>query len=73
VWDLVLGASTAADRLIEEATAGYSRVVWKYENLGSVQWGMQYALVWTYRWVAGNEPNSAHTNVVFSQLHYNLP
>jgi hypothetical protein len=67
------GASTAADRLIEEATAGYSRVVWKYENLGSVQWGMQYALVWAYPWVAGNGPNSAHANVVFSQLRYNLP
>ena len=37
------GASNAADRLIEEATGGYSRVLWKYENLGSVPWGLQFA------------------------------
>ena len=68
-----LGASTAADRLIEEATGGYSRVLWKYENLGSVQWGLQYAHVWVYPWVSGGGPRSAHADMVFSQLRYNLP
>lgn len=67
------GASTAADRLIEEATGGYSRVIWKYENLGSVQWGLQYGLVWLYPWVAGTGAHSAHSQIVFSQLRYNLP
>lgn len=67
------GANNAADRLIEEATGGYSRVVWKYENLGSVQWGLQYAHAWVYPWVAGNGPNLAHTNIVFGQVRYNLP
>ena len=67
------GANNAADRLIEEATGGYSRVVWKYENLGSVQWGLQYAHAWVYPWVAGNGPNAAHTNIVFGQVRYNLP
>lgn len=67
------GAGNGADRLIEEATGGYSRVVWKYEKLGSVQWGLQYAHVWVHPWVAGNGPNAAHANVVFSQLRYNLP
>ena len=67
------GASNAAGRLIEEATGGYSRVLWKYENLGSVQWGLQYAHVWVYPWAAGNGPNSANANMVFSQLRYNLP
>jgi hypothetical protein len=42
------GLSTAADRLIEQATGGYSRVLWKYENLGFVQWGLQYAHIWAY-------------------------
>ncbi len=37
------GANTNADRLIEEANTGYSRVFWKYENIGSMQWGVQYA------------------------------
>jgi hypothetical protein len=48
-------------------------VLWKYENLGSVQWGLQYAYVWVYPWVAGNGPKSANANMVFSQLRYNLP
>ena len=47
------GANTNADRLIEEATTGYSRVFWKYENIGSMQWGVQYAYAWLYPWVAG--------------------
>jgi hypothetical protein len=67
------GSSNAADRLIEEVTGGYSRVLWKYENLGSVQWGLQYAHVWAYPWAAGNGPKSANANIVFSQLRYNLP
>jgi hypothetical protein len=67
------GATAAADRVIEEATGGYSRVLWHYEKLGSVQWGLQYAHVWVNPWVAGTGPNSAHANMVFSQLRYNLP
>lgn len=67
------GPSTAADRLIEEATGGYSRVLWKYENLGSVQWGLQYAHVWVHPWVSGGGPHSANADLVFSQLRYNLP
>ena len=54
------GASNAADRLIEEATGGDRRVLWKYENLGSVQWGLQYAHVWVYPWAAGNGRKSAN-------------
>ena len=67
------GATTNANRLIEEATAGYSRVFWKYENIGSMQWGVQYAYAWLYPWVAGTGPNSAHANIVYGQVRYNLP
>jgi len=67
------GASNAADRLIEEATGGYSRVLWKFENVGSMQWGLQYAYVWAYPWAAGTGPKSANANMVFSQLRFNLP
>lgn len=67
------GANTNADRLIEEATTGYSRVFWKYENIGSMQWGVQYAYAWLYPWVAGKGPNSAHASVLFGQVRYNLP
>jgi hypothetical protein len=68
-----LGANTNADRLIEEVTLGYSRVVWKHEGLGTVQWGGQYAYVWLYPWVRGSGPGSARGNMVFGQLRYNLP
>ena len=67
------GASNASDRLIEELTGGYSRVVWAHERLGSVQWGAQYAYVWLYPWAAGTGPDSAHANMAFMQLRYNLP
>jgi hypothetical protein len=67
------GANTNADRLIEEATTGYSRVFWKYENIGSMQWGVQYSYAWLYPWVAGTGPNSAHANMLFGQVRYNLP
>ncbi|HEX8798900.1 MAG TPA: hypothetical protein VF772_09815, partial [Terriglobales bacterium] len=67
------GASNAADRVIQEATGGYSRVLWKYENVGSMQWGVQYGYVWAYPWVAGGGPNAARSNLVFSQLRFNLP
>src|SRR5277367_1983831 len=67
------GASNAADRLIEEVTGGYSRVLWKYENVGSMQWGLQYAYVWVNPWAAGTGPRSANANMVFSQLRFNLP
>lgn len=68
------GANTNADRLIQEATFGYSRVFWKYENVGSMQWGAQYAYVWLDPWVAAvNGPNSAHANMLFGQVRFNLP
>ena len=66
-------AVSMADRLIEEATTGYSRVFWKYENIGSMQWGVQYAYAWLYPWVAGTGPNSTHANMLFGQVRYNLP
>jgi hypothetical protein len=67
------GASNGADRYIQEATGGYSRVIWKGENLGSVQIGIQYGYVWLSPWSAGTGPSQAHTNMVFGQTRYNLP
>jgi hypothetical protein len=67
------GASNSADRAVEQATGGYSRVLWKHENLGSVQFGVQYAYVWLEPWVAGTGPTKANSNMVFSQVRYNLP
>ena len=67
------GASNAADRVVEQATAGYSRILWKHENLGSVQFGVQYAYLWLQPWSSGSGPAQANTNMVFTQLRYNLP
>jgi len=68
------GANLNADRVIQEFTGGYSRVVWKHENLGSVQWGGQYAYAWLAPWVpAGNGTSKASANMVFGQVRYNLP
>jgi len=67
------GASSAADRIVSEITAGYSRVLWKHENLGSVQTGFQYAYLWLQPWSSAGGPNQAQTNMLFSQLRYNLP
>jgi hypothetical protein len=67
------GASNSADRVVEQATGGYSRVLWKHENLGSVQFGVQYAYVWLEPWVAGTGPTKASANMFFTQLRYNLP
>jgi hypothetical protein len=66
-------ANNTADRVIQEVTGGYSRVIWKHENLGSVQWGVQYAYMWLSPWVAGSGPNSANANMVLGQTRYNLP
>jgi len=67
------GASNAANRLIAEATGGYSRVFWKFENIGSMQWGVQYAYQWLQPWVAGKGPSQAQQHMVFTQVRYNLP
>jgi hypothetical protein len=67
------GASDGADRYIQEATGGYSRVIWKRENLGSMQVGFQYGYLWLSPWSAATGPSQAHSNMVFGQTRYNLP
>jgi hypothetical protein len=67
------GASNAADRVVEQATGGWSRVLWKHENLGSVQFGVQYAYLWLQPWASGSGPSQANANMIFSQVRYNLP
>jgi hypothetical protein len=67
------GASNDAERVIEEATGGYSRVLWSQEYLGSVHFGLQYAYAWLQPWVLGTGPRQANANMVFTQVRYNLP
>jgi len=67
------GASNVANRLVEEISTGYSKVLWKYENLGSVQLGFQYSYLRLYPWSPGSGPGQADAHMVFSQIRYNLP
>jgi len=67
------GASNAAERTIQEISPGISHTFWKQENLGSVQFGVQYAYVVLHPWVAGTGPAEAHTHMVLGQMRYNLP
>jgi hypothetical protein len=67
------GSSNAADRLVDEVTGGYSRVLWSGENLGSVQFGVQYSYVSLQPWVSGTGPAQANANMVLTQVRYNLP
>ena len=67
------GSNLNPDRYIQEATGGWSRVLWKFENVGSVQYGVQYAYVWLAPWVAQPGASQAHANMLFGQFRYNLP
>ena len=50
-----------------------SRTIWKHENLGSVQLGLQYSYLFLHPWVAGTGPSAGHANMFFGQVRYNLP
>lgn len=67
------GSNLNPDRYIQEATGGWSRLLWKFENVGSMQYGVQYAYLWLAPWVAQTGASQAHTNMVFGQFRYNLP
>jgi len=67
------GSSLTPDRYIQEVTGGWSRVLWKFENVGSVQYGVQYGYAWLAAWVPQSGVSSAHANMIFGQFRYNLP
>ena len=55
------------------STMFQSRTERGVETQNRDQWGVQYGYVWAYPWVAGGGPNAARSNLVFSQLRFNLP
>ncbi|HEX8893174.1 MAG TPA: hypothetical protein VF783_07610, partial [Terriglobales bacterium] len=67
------GSNLNPDRYIQEATGGWQRVLWRFENVGSMQYGVQYAYVWLVPWVAQTGASQARANMVFGQFRYNLP
>ena len=67
------GASNTADRSFNEISAGWWELFWKHDGLGSVQLGTQYSYLEITPWSQGSGPRNARTNMVFTQLRYNLP
>ena len=67
------GASTAADRSIQEFSVGYARTLWKGEGLGSIQLNSQYSYLWLRPWAPMAGQTQANAHMVFSQIRYNLP
>jgi hypothetical protein len=67
------GASNSADRTFNEVSLGWNQVFWNHEGLGSIQLGTQYSYLAITPWSQGSGPRNATTNMVFSQIRYNLP
>ena len=67
------GSNLNPNRYVQEATGGWQRVLWRFENVGSMQYGIQYAYLWLVPWVAQSGASQAHANMVFGQFRYNLP
>lgn len=67
------GATNSADRSFNEISAGWWELFWKHDGLGSVQLGTQYSYLEITPWSQGSGPGNARTNMVFTQLRYNLP
>lgn len=68
------GSSSAANRQIQEATAGYAHTFWRNPNFGAFQALGQYAFVtrspWSRPAVGGAD---FHTHMVFAGLRFTLP
>lgn len=68
------GASSSANRQIQEATAGYTHIFWKNPNFGSFQVIGQYAYVTRSPWyVASKADADIHTHMVFAGMRFTLP
>lgn len=68
------GSSSAANRQIQEATAGYAHTFWRNPNFGAFQALGQYAFVtrspWSRPAIGGSD---FHTHMVFAGLRFTLP
>lgn len=68
------GSSAGANRAIQQATAGFVRILWKDAQFGTLQVNSQYSYLVRSPWFVGaGQPKSAHTNQVYVDLRYVLP
>jgi len=69
-----IGSPTSQNRAIQEATAGFSRSIWKNARYGGLSLLGQYSYLTRSPWsVAPGEPPDANVHMVFMTLRYSLP
>ena len=68
------GSPSGQNRVIHQATFGFTRTFWKDPKYGALQLMGQYSFLLRRPWsVAAGQPSEAHSNIVFLNLRYLLP
>jgi hypothetical protein len=69
-----IDGSTAANRTIDETTAGFSDALFRDATRGALQLIVQYSYVSCSPWsVPAGTPASAHVHMVYVSARYSLP
>jgi len=67
-------APSGQNRVVQEATFGFSQTVWKDAKYGALNFMGQYSYLTRDPWfVVTGQPANAHLNMVFLNLRYTLP
>jgi hypothetical protein len=68
------GSPNSANRVVNEATFGFTQTFWKNPKYGALQWINQYSYLDRVPWyVAPGSSKNAHLSLVYTDLHYVLP
>jgi hypothetical protein len=68
------GASSSANRTVQELTLGLTQTLWKNPSYGDLKLMTQYSYLTRNPWsVAAGAPSQARLNMVFVNLRYDLP
>ena len=68
------GSPSGQNRVIHQATFGFTRTFWRDPKYGALQLMGQYSYLLRRPWyVAPDQPSEAHSNMVFLNLRYSLP
>jgi hypothetical protein len=68
------GSSNSSNRLIQEATLGFNKTMWKNPNYGALMVITQYEyIVRSPWWVSAGAPKKANINDFYVDLRYALP
>ncbi|HEV2522794.1 MAG TPA: hypothetical protein VGT24_10480 [Candidatus Acidoferrales bacterium] len=61
------------NRFLYEPTAGIIQTLWRNPSYGDLKIITQYSIVNRAPWFVGTNPSSAHNNMVYIDLRYDLP